>query len=649
MPYRQRHAKADHNARYDRPPRRKAARDASHDQLWAPDARVARRLAKRGARALDRDQTHHALREYQLANPARGVLDWSRWHYRTGIVHRFEAPRYGKDILKLAVEAPPALRAIHIRKASQLGYTTILGALVGYLVARRGTHLAIAQPTDADAREFRRDAITPLFDGIEELRLLDATARADQATTGHRVYAASSLRIMGGTQPGRWRRFVCDCLLIDERDAFPDNVGGDESGEGDVSVLALRPLQNRQGRLITGGTPTTARGPSAITRDAMGAALAMVYAVQCPECGELDDLQWERLRWRKDVASVDAAAETALHHCGRCGVAWPHGKLRKAIEGGRWVESHLPEGAPFPVPLDGGRWLDTRRGKPVVRDAANAATAWPRSIGLSITGLYSVWRSWPDLVALWLACTGDPAKLQAFTEQQLARPWERATEGLEHGRLRRMAQSIEGVPSDAEAIVVSMDVQKDWLSVLETAWARPDRGWVLARHEFQGAIETPGEGAWLRFADWLTEFHARQTLPVHCVYDVGYLQETAMTSMDTLWRRGALPKRIRWAPVKGRDGWELAPIRLSKTRGQRAFYIVGIYPVKRQQLAALGAGRIALSDQLPPEVFDELSGEEVRVGRHRGRIAPKLVQLASRIEAADCLTYAMAWWAALQR
>ena len=646
MPYKHRHEKAAHAARYARPPRRKAARQASHDQLWAPDARVAKRQGMRGARALERDQTHHALAEYQLAHPASGVLDWSRRHYRTGIVDAFKAPRYAKDLLKLAVEAPPVLRAIHVRKGSQMGFTTVLGAFTAFMVARRGAHLAIAQPTDADAREFRRDAITPLFDGIEELRLLDATARADQATTGHRVYAASSLRIMGGTQPGRWRRFVADCLLIDERDAFPDNVGGDESGEGDVSVLALRPLQNRQGRLVCGGTPTSARGPSAITRDAMGAALSMVYAVQCPECGELDDLQWERLTWRKDVAS-DAAAETAAHHCGRCGAAWPHAKLRRAIEGGRWVESHLQEDAPFPVPLDGGRWLDTRRGKPVVRDAANAATAWPRSIGLNIHGVYSPWRTWADLVALHLSCQGDPAKLQAFTEQQLARPWERATEGLEFGRLRRMAQTIEGVPSEAQAIILSMDIQKDWLSVLQTTWARPDRGWVLARHEFTGAIETPGEGAWQLLADWLTEWHAAQTLPVHFVFDVGYLQETVLTSMDLLWRRGALPKRIRWAPVKGRDGWELAPIRLSKTAGQRRFYIVGVYPVKRQQLASLGAGRIVLSDQLPAEVFDELAGEEVRVGRHRGRTAPKLVHTAGRVEASDCLTYALAWWSAL--
>ena len=685
MPYRDSQRQADYLARYrtlyERKPNKRKARGKCHDQLpldapangEAPaigrqvpllrdtrrqvpllheDEKVAKRLTMRDTRATVRNRAHMMLAEYQEAHPADGVLEWARAHYQTGIVPSFNAPRYARDWLALSCHAPPDLREVHLRKASQLGYTTTLGAYLGWCLARGGRRVCVVQPTDGDARAFRRDTITPMFSSIDELRLAADTVKADQNTAEYKEFDNSSMRVIGGLEPGHWRRFVADVLLIDERDAFRDNIGGDETGEGDISVLAQRPLQNRRGRLITGGTPTSARGPSAITRDALGAELAMVYMVQCPSCGELDDLAWERLHWRKDLAGIGAAAATALHHCGRCGDGWAHGgpggTLWAAIEGGRWVEAHSPDDAPFPVPLDGGRWLDTRRGvEPVVRGADGEAAPWPHSIGLNIHGVYSHWRTWPEMVVQWLGCQDDSTKRRGFVEQQLGRPWRRTAESVEERKLQRLAQPIDGIPHEATTIILSMDVQKGFLSMLVTAWARPRKAWVLERHEFVGDTDKIAEGAWLEMASWLTRFATTiGTRRLIFTFDVGYIQNTVMRSMLALDKAGMMPASERFA-IKGVDGWGRPALRVTATVGGFRIHICGIYDVKKEQISDLAAGNIVLSDALDSRVFKELAGEEIQYTRVRGRRAQKFVQTTSAIEASDCLTYALAVWKAM--
>ena len=580
-----------------------------------------------------------ALEQHQSANPATGIDDWCQRYFNTPFLPAWSAPKYIVDFLAVAYDAPSTVRHVSLHKGAQMGFTSALQAIVCYGVARGGKHIALAQPTAQDATEFRRDSITPLFDGIEELALLAQTVRGDQSTTSHRVYKASSVRIQGGIKPSRWRRFVADVVCIDERDAMPlsATAGQDDEGEGDIVALAMRALQNRAGRLVSGGTPTNALGQSRIVQEARDSDIALVYQVRCPCCGSLDDIAWKRMKWPE----TGDVAET-LHHCSQCGEGWPHDRLAQAIEGGRWVESEWPDKAKFPVPKANGRYFDDG----AFRDASGAETAWPRSIGFQTWSGYSPWRPWPDLVAQWLASQHNPMKLQAFVEQQLAQPWRKSSEVVEGLESKRQpVELVDGLPADCQRGIIAIDVQKDWLAVLVTAWTRPDRGWIVSRTEIHGGIIVAGEGAWLELAQWLQQW-ARCRKPLSVCIDVGHQQSVVLESCRQMVRRKLVPRPFQdptsWVYCKGSSQGLDAPIfrATSTARGHR-LGIVG-HAIKRWQIQALDQGHIVLSDQLDDQALRELASEEIQTPR-RGR--PKVVQVGAN-ESADCLSYAAAYWMA---
>ena len=603
--------------------------------------READRLRKRTAARGKFGLATEALRQWQEANPAEDIEAWCQANFATPFLAHWQAPRYIRDFVRCAYYAPTALRQVFLSKGAQLGFTSALQALTAFGVCRGKRHVVLAQPTAQDAQEFRRDAITPLFENIQELALLSATVRGDQSTTTHRVFAESSVRIQGGIKPGRWRRFVADLVAIDERDAMPQSAtsGAHDEGEGDVVTLAMRALQNRGGRLVAGGTPTSAHGASRIRQEAATAALPLVYVVKCPVCGELDDVAWEKLAWPSDAPSKDAAAAAVAHHCGQCGAAWKHERLANAIEGGRWVESETPEGAPFAVPVAEGRWLDPA--KPCIRNAAGEEQPWPRSVGFQTHSVLSPWRAWPELIAHWLSCQSDPAKMQAFVEQQLGREYGKAVEGVDEAALRAKRQPIAldagGLPPEAEHVIVAVDVQKDWLSVLTTAWARPDRGWVLARDEFHGGVTPPSQEAWTHWAAWMRERWATCRTSLTVAVDAGYWQSVVLGAIRTLCARRELPRgRVQYMACKGAP--LSAPVFRMSRHGPR-LAIVGA-SVKPWQFAALEKGGIVVADTLGDDVLRELAAEQIR----RTRRGTPEVKATGPNEASDCLSYAAGIW-----
>ncbi len=196
-----------------------------------------------------------------------------------------------------------------------------------------------------------------------------------------------------------------------------------------------------------------------------------------------------------------------------------------------------------------------------------------------------------------------------------------------------------GLPAEAQHATVVIDVQKDWLSALATAWARPDRGWALERREFHGGSCGPGEEAWARWAAWMRERWAGCRLALTVGIDVGYQQSVVLAAVRQLCLRRGLPRaRGRYVPCKGGSGGLDAPVfRMSRTPPRLA--IVG-QSVKRWQIMALETGRVAVADSIEDEVLRELASEEIRTTR-RGR---QELRQSGPNEAADCLSYAAALW-----
>lgn len=102
------------------------------------------------------------------------------------------------------------------------------------------------------------------------------------------------------------------------------------------------------------------------------------YFVPCPECGVMQWLRFERLRWKR------GSRETARYHSEAC-------------------EAPIEERYKTRM-LESGEWRATAEGD-------------PRTAGFHISSLYSPlgWRSWAQIAAAWEAAQGSDSAQYSFS------------------------------------------------------------------------------------------------------------------------------------------------------------------------------------------------------------------------------------------
>ena len=366
-------------------------------------------------------------------------------------------------------------------------------------------------------------------------------------------------------------------LIIDELDALPPTIKGalESEGEGDPIELARRPLRTRGGRLVAGGTPTAAAGPSRVVRLVDSCSAQFVFAVPCAACNGFTDIVWERVTW--------ADKAEPLHECRVCSEPMAWREYAKAVQGGRWIEA--AGGSQWPEPLDGGRWLDGA----TVRDHAGGVVDTPASIGLSIHSLYSVWTPWAEFVAQWLEATGDANRQRVFVEQCLAREFQHEREAVEAPALKAKAEHVSEPPEGARKRIVGVDVQSSHLVAVTTWWAEPQRAWIVDRREFHGGIEPDAEdSAWHGLTAYL------KTTPSVVAIDIGYRQTDVLRAV----RKVGIDAQVSVRPCKGVDGWHRPWFKPSRTSSGVVFGAIGTYAVKQWLIAALLGEGVVLSDAL---------------------------------------------------
>ena len=594
----------------------------------------ARESKRREEAALRRRYTDHVER-----NKVRNILDFGRRFFKTPYIERFDAPMYIADLLSVVTYAPPELRGVFLRKSAQVGATTALQLLLAY-TPRLKRHSVTVQPTEQAATMYRRDFISPLFRNIEELQLLDDTVTRDLSTQMQKVFDDCSIKIIAGTSPQQWRSFSCHLLMIDELDSWKGSVGKKDDGEGYVVSLAERAVMNRQGRIFACSTPTAAHGRSRIIMETETCKLNMVWVFPCPSCGEYHDLQWELLKWPK------GRPQYAKHICPHCAAELKYADYLKATDGGVWSEAKRGPSDKFPVAIPDGRYINAARvRKPVLTNDNGSLLKWPKKMGFNIWAGYSPWVSWGETVSFFLENQGTPDRVQVAVEQRLAREWDRESERVDEHKLKGLSIPC-GTPRDckeAQTCIVSVDVQKDHLVLMASLWWVPHNALIVDTRELLGGHDELGKGSWQAFADYMANSKwLKHDLPIHCLVDIGFRQDTIFKQFDFMRREAMLRPIKQYLPVKGFGNWNVQPMQPGRTQDGRAFGKVNIYNVKRSQIAHLESGVIRCADHIDPAAYRELASEEVRIGNNKGRRTPSIVQVEATNDLADCLTYAYA-------
>ena len=535
---------------------------------------------------------------------------------------------YMREIMDRLSPGDPTQRIVFM-KAAQVGATEAGNCFIGFVMHHAPGPMLAVQPTVELAKRNSRQRIDPLIEESPELRERVKPARSRDAgnTMLSKEFAGGILIMTGANSAVGLRSTPARYIFLDEVDAYP--ASADEEGDP-VTLAEARSLTFAHRRKVFLVSTPTIRGLSRIERE-FEASDQRRFFVPCPQCGAMQWLKFERLRWET------GRPETAEYHCEGCD---------------RPVAEHHKTAM-----LAAGEWR------------ATAAAADPSTVGYHLSALYSPvgWLSWTRIARAHEAARGSDEAMRAFRNTILGETWMETGEAPDWQRLadRREAWTSGAVPAGGLFLTAGADVQKDRIEVDVWAWGRGLESWLVDHLVLEGG---PGDPAcWQQLTDLLgrTWAHAsgQPMALARLAIDTGY-----ETSAVYGWARQVGFGQV--APVKGLEGFNRAspvtgPTYVDATvggkrlrRGARLWSVATstfkaeTYRFLRQDRPA--EEEIAAGAPFPPgtvhlpfwadsEWLKQLTAEQlVTVRTRRGFTRLEWQKLRERNEALDCRVYARA-------
>lgn len=461
----------------------------------------------------------------------------------------------------------PLVREIVVMKSAQIGWTEILGNVVGFHIDRDPAPILLIQPTLEMAEAWSKDRLAPMVRDTPALRgkIQDARSRDSGNTMLHKRYPGGHITVAGANSPAGLASRPIRIVLCDEVDRYPLSAGT----EGDPISLARKRSTTFWNRKILMGSTPTVKGESRIER-AFEASDKRYFFVPCPHCQTMDRLRWEQVKW------AEGEARKAFYACPHCG-----GVIEDRDKG--------------PM-LAAGEWRATAESDGIA--------------GFAINELYSPWVSFGDTAAAFIEAKKSPETLQTWVNTALGETWvERgdAPTGERVLALRRDYKSRE-VPEGVLVLTAGVDVQKDRLVYVVRGFGHHMASWLIEFGELWGDTDQPE--VWQRLADLIETPIGERSIKVALV-DSGF----RAPDVYEFCRRHPVAK-----PSKGHD--ELAlPVRMSKidvtAKGGVIKYGLPLWHVWASYFKGVVHGRIDWpADQpgawhLPSDVSEEYARQVV--------------------------------------
>ena len=347
---------------------------------------------------------------------------------------------YEREIMD-AISDPWVSRVV-VQKAAQLGITdsAILNP-VGYFMDEDPCPILVVQPTIEMAETFSTDRLAPMLRDSPRLRGKVSEARSrDSSNTLRRKSFKGGFVALGGANSaaslsGRPIR-VC---LLDDVDRYAASAGT----EGNPLQLAIARTTAFWNRKIVIVSSPGLKGVSHIERE-MAQSTCEHWYLPCPDCGLLQIMDWDRVRF-----------SDMTHRCIKCQV---HAEKHFWLAGeGAW-RAH--------------RTHDERGNKVTTR-------------GFYLSGLYNPWIEWEVLVDEFVRAVraneeGDIEPLKAFRNTRLGQLHEDTGEKVDIDlyKERREVYSSE-VPDGVLVLTAGIDVGEYALNYEIVGWGKGWESWGI--------------------------------------------------------------------------------------------------------------------------------------------------------------------------
>ena len=357
----------------------------------------------------------------------------------------------------------PYIAEIVLMKSAQVGYSTLIQNLIGWMVEQQPAPAMFVLPRETDTEKLLKDQLLPLIESCPQLKRHLPGHRDDITKLGIK-FDSMPLYWAYATSPQTLASKYIRYSLVDEPDKAPAMSGQ----EGDFISLARARLITAmsRGRMLIGCTPTVT--DNHIARQWAGCGDRRYFHVPCPQCREFQRLVFAQLRF--DFADVKAIEDKpkradyieangrALYECVHCKALIPSDQKQMMLSRGKWASE----------------------GQKVDRDG-NLIGERPRAkrVGFHLSALYSPWVSFSKLSAKFVAAEGDRGAMREFKNQWLGEPWEEIGQHVTVSQIREQMLAQRSlscqpgsVPKWAGMLIASSDVQANRFNFVIRAWGR---------------------------------------------------------------------------------------------------------------------------------------------------------------------------------
>lgn len=422
---------------------------------------------------------------------------------------RTDRAPYQREIMDAVTD--PLIREVVVMKSAQVGWTEILGNVVGFHIDRDPSPILLIQPTLEMAETWSKDRLAPMVRDTPALqgKIKDARSRDSGNTLLHKTFPGGHITIAGANSPAGLASRPIRIVLCDEVDRYPASAGT----EGDPISLARKRATTFWNRKVLMGSTPTVKGESRIEA-AFEVSDQRYYLVPCPHCETEDRLTWANVKWPPNDP------RRAYYACPHCGAVVD--------------DRHKP------YMLARGRWQ---------------ATAGSDGIaGFHLNELYSPWVKFGDMAVAFVEAKDRPEMLQTWVNTCLGETWvERGEVPKLDAVLKLRADYRMGdVPDGALALTCGVDVQRTRLVYEIRAWGPEMASWVVEFGELWGETDQPD--VWNRLSDLTRTEYGGRLIRVMLI-DSGYLPDKVYAFCRT---HGNVAK-----PSKGHDTLSI-PVRASK-------------------------------------------------------------------------------------
>jgi phage terminase large subunit GpA-like protein len=510
----------------------------------------------------------------------------------------------------------PDVETVVMMMAAQTGKSQIQLNAIGYYAHWEPSPILCVQTSEREAEKFSKNRIAKMIRDTPVLRSLFPSPRSRDSgnTLLNKEFPGGVLIIAGANAPAGLASMPIRVLSLDEVDRWEDSAGT----EGDPADIADKRTTTFWNRIKSMASTPGIKNLSRIER-AMESSDKRRYYVPCPHCGEMQTLEWKRLKW--EVDKVEGSRPHVL--------SWFYVCLNGCV---------IEERAKHEM-IRRGEWR------------ATAESHDGKTAGFYLNALYSPVLDWVTIIREWLEAQTSLESMKVFVNTRLAETWEIRGTGANMSELeKRQRFNHELLPAGVLWLTAGVDTQDDRLECSVWGWGLDDERWSIEHKVFPGDPSLPDTDpaspwAALRvylLEDW--EHTAGVTMRIAAA-----LVDSGGHHTERVYEFTRKHEMRRWHAIVGRAGIG-RPLLSSGSRVgpyKTLLYTVGVDTAKEDLFTSLrvknpGAGFTHFSHALDTEYFRQLTSEKLVKTTREFVTTMRWEKTSERNESLDCGVYARA-------